>query len=182
MKKIYLIRHGATEGNESNGPQHDLMPLSDTGIRQTKAVSEHFKNISVDAVISSNMARAKQTADIIGECLKKKVVYSDLFQEIPWPFSEKDNFLDFKERTDKALEYISSMKEENIIVVTHGNFLLLLVAIMCFGSMCTAEQYNKMQEFFIVKNTGITTIKEKGGSYFLLTLNSHSHLDSSTQT
>ena len=180
MKKIYLIRHGATQGNESNGPQHDLMPLSDTGLKQARSVAEYLKKVSADAIISSDITRAKQTADTIGECLNKKVVYSDLFQEIPWPFSEKDNFLDFKERANKALEYISSIKEENIIVVTHGNFLLLLVTVMRFGSACTAEQYDKMQEFFTVKNTGITTIKEKEGSYLLLTLNSHAHLDSST--
>lgn len=190
MKKIYFVRHGATDGNENNKPQHDVMPLSDKGYKQAKSVAERFKTIPIDIVIASDMTRATQTADVIGITLGNKVFSTDLFREIQWPFktcdkqpnhegshlSEEENFAEIKKLADKALAYISSLKEENILVVTHGNFLVLLIVVMGLGNTCTTEQYNKLQEFFIAKNTGITMIKENKGNYSLLTWNDHTHL------
>lgn len=206
MKKIYFVRHGATGGNEKNEFQHGTITLSEMGLRQSEYVAERFKTIPVDVVIASDMKRAAQTADTIAKALDKEVVHTNLFQEIlrpsfvrgknkddpevgkimeevkvnfdneKWHYSDEENFFDIKNRAIKALNYIKSLKEESVLVVTHGNFLIMLIAVMGFGDTFTPNQYKKMQKFFIPKNTGITVVDEHKGEYFLLTWNDYAHL------
>ncbi len=176
MKKIYFVRHGATDGNENNKPQDDMATLSDTGRTQAKLVAERLKTIPIDIIITSDIVRAAETADVIDKTLDKKAHPTNLFREIQWPFVADENFTEIKKKADQALAYISALSEENVLVVTHGNFLILLIAVMMLGTTCTAQSYNKLQEFFIAKNTGITMIKENNGNYFLLTWNDHVHI------
>lgn len=70
MLKIYLTRHGQCEDNVQgilNG--HRDSPLTEKGIEQANDVAEHIKEvgISFDAVYSSPLKRAFQTAEIIAE-------------------------------------------------------------------------------------------------------------------
>lgn len=206
MKKIYFVRHGATGGNEKNEFQYGTIELSEMGLRQAQFVAERFKTIPVNVVIASDVTRAAQTADAIGKVLGKEVVHTSLFQEIlrpsfvrgkskddpevasimeqvkanldneNWHHSDEENFFDIKNRAVRALEYLKSREEENIVVVTHGNFLMVLIAVMGFGDTFTPKQYKKMQKFFVAKNTGITMIDEHKGEYFLLTWNDYAHL------
>lgn len=206
MKKIYFVRHGATGGNEKNEFQHGNISLSEMGLKQAKFVAERFKEISVDVILASNMTRAVQTADTIAKELNKEVIYTPLFQEIlrptlvrgkqkddpevkkvmeeiktnfdnkDWHHSDEENFFDIKKRAIDALEYIKSYEEESVLVVTHGNFLIMLIAVMGFGDDLTAKQFKKMQKFFIPKNTGVTMVDEHKGEYFLLTWNDYAHL------
>ena len=206
MKKIYFVRHGATAGNENNEFQLGTVPLSDMGLKQAQFVAERFKSISIDVIIASNMERAAKTADTVAKILDKEVIYTTLFQEIlrpsfvrgkkkdvpevikimedvkvnfenpDWHHSDEENFFDVKNRAIKSLEFIQSRSEQNILIVTHGNFLMMLIAIMGFGDTFTAKQYKKMQKFFIAKNTGITVVDEHKGEYFLLTWNDYAHL------
>lgn len=206
MKKIYFVRHGATGGNEKNEFQHGTIPLSEMGLQQAQFVAERFKTIPIDTIIASDMSRASQTADAIAKVLGKEVNHTNLFQEIlrptfvrgkskddpevmevmgqvkvnfdneNWHHSDEENFFDIKNRAIRALEYIRSREEENILVVTHGNFLLMLIAVMGFGDTFTPKQYKKMQKFFIAKNTGVTMVDEHKGEYFLMTWNDYAHL------
>ncbi len=206
MKKIYFVRHGATGGNEKNEFQHGHIPLSDMGLKQAEFVAERFKTIHIDIVVASDMTRAAQTADTVAKKLGKEVVHSSLFQEIlrpshvrgkskddpevkkimdevkanfdnaDWHHSDEENFFDIKNRAVKALDYIRSLPEENILVVTHGNFLVMLIAVMGFGENFTSKHYKQMQKFLIAKNTGVTMVDEHKGEYFLLTWNDYAHL------
>lgn len=63
---VYLVRHGATEANERvpyilQGNAIDL-PLNDNGQRQAADLARFFRDRPVDAVVSSGMLRARQTA------------------------------------------------------------------------------------------------------------------------
>ena len=206
MKKIYFVRHGATGGNEKNEFQHGHIELSELGKKQAKIVADRFKSLPVDVILASDMNRASQTADVIGKAIKRKVIYSSLFQEIlrpssvrgkskdepevatimkdvkanfgneEWHHSDEENFFDLRRRAVSALEYIKSLKEDNVMVVTHGNFLIMLIAVMGFGDEFSPQQYKKMQKYFIPKNTGITIVDEHKGEYFLLTWNDYAHL------
>jgi broad specificity phosphatase PhoE len=66
---LYLIRHGATPANQQQpyilqGRGIDTS-LSDTGRQQAAAVAGFLANRPLDAVISSPMKRARETADAI---------------------------------------------------------------------------------------------------------------------
>ena len=68
MKKIYLMRHGETLFNtmDVNQGQCDS-PLTENGIRQAKAAKAWFDahNVHFDAVYSSTLERACDTAEIV---------------------------------------------------------------------------------------------------------------------
>lgn len=68
MLNVYLLRHGQTEWN-ADGNRYcgrtDL-PLTPTGTKQAELVYEQLKKISFDAVYSSPLQRAYQTALIAG--------------------------------------------------------------------------------------------------------------------
>jgi broad specificity phosphatase PhoE len=63
MKTVHLVRHG-----EVHNPNHvvygDLpgFRLSDAGLREAKAVGDHLSLFRIDAVVSSPLERAVQTA------------------------------------------------------------------------------------------------------------------------
>ncbi len=78
LTTIYIVRHGEAEHNvlikakKEFDPQLELLAnLTSLGISQAKILSKKFKNVKFDAVFSSDMARAKQTAEIIA--LEKKI-------------------------------------------------------------------------------------------------------------
>jgi broad specificity phosphatase PhoE len=76
MKKnyctIYLTRHGETEWNEKKLIQgiKDI-PLNKKGEKQAIVLGKKLKNIKFDAIFSSDLIRAKKTAEII--LLEKKL-------------------------------------------------------------------------------------------------------------
>jgi len=66
MTNIYLVRHGSTEWNEKRIWQGVVdTELSTRGIEEVEKVAEFFKNKSIDAIFSSPMRRALQTANTI---------------------------------------------------------------------------------------------------------------------
>ena len=63
---FYIVRHGETEWNVANIIQgHGDSPLTERGVLQAKGVAEELKNISFDKCFSSDLLRAKRTAEII---------------------------------------------------------------------------------------------------------------------
>lgn len=73
LTKFYIVRHGETDWNAKKIVQgHIDIPLNDTGEKQAHEVAKKFKNIQFDLVFSSDLIRAKRTAEII--TLEKKLV------------------------------------------------------------------------------------------------------------
>ncbi|MBF0594952.1 MAG: histidine phosphatase family protein [Candidatus Omnitrophica bacterium] len=66
MTKLYLIRHGQTDQglNRKYCGARDV-PLNETGCRQAAMLVERFKGCAIDAVVSSDLKRAVQTAQIV---------------------------------------------------------------------------------------------------------------------
>lgn len=66
MTKLYLIRHAEAEGNlyrRVHGQYNSL--ITDNGYRQIKALETRFRDISVDAVYSSDLFRTMTTAQAV---------------------------------------------------------------------------------------------------------------------
>ena len=63
---IYLVRHGRTDWNEKGKIQgHTDRVLDSTGKTQALELAKELKQIKFDKVFSSDLLRAKQTAEII---------------------------------------------------------------------------------------------------------------------
>lgn len=69
--ELILIRHAATEWNEEGRWQcSDDMPLSDLGRRQAAALANELADtlgrLNIEVLLTSPLARARHTADVIG--------------------------------------------------------------------------------------------------------------------
>lgn len=82
---IYLVRHGQSESNknvESHGETYNVdTPLTELGKTQAAETKDKLKDIHFDAVFSSDLIRAKQTAEIIAFERKLIVQTSELIRE-----------------------------------------------------------------------------------------------------
>lgn len=68
MTRIYLVRHGSTAWNEIvrfRGLTD--IPLSDLGRREAHRLSRAMKNLSISAIYTSPLERARKTAEIINK-------------------------------------------------------------------------------------------------------------------
>ena len=207
MKKIYFVRHGESEGNVKLIMQGPETLLTERGREQAVAIAERCAKLPIEAIVSSSMVRAKQTAEIIAEKTNKPLEFSDLFVErrrpkevsgkhfedpevvgfrrairdtadIDFRFSDEENFGDLKERAYNALEFLRNRKEENILVVTHGLFLRMIVAYVFFGEQLNGHEIKQLFWKLSHANTGITVIEfnDKENSWNLRTWNDHAHL------
>lgn len=63
--ELYIVRHGQSQANSSNVIQgQSSTPLSELGLRQASALATAFHDLAFDAVYSSDLERAMQTAQI----------------------------------------------------------------------------------------------------------------------
>src|SRR5579884_1391455 len=85
MTDLLLVRHGETDWNAEGRLQgHTDRPLSDFGRRQAKELAERLSGERVDAIYASDLARARETAEIVGERLGLPVVIDPDLREKNW--------------------------------------------------------------------------------------------------
>ena len=79
---LYLTRHGETEHNilDRYCGSTDV-PLNETGIAQSHELAKRLQGMAFDAVVSSSMLRARQTADIVCAALDTRYVVYEQFAE-----------------------------------------------------------------------------------------------------
>jgi probable phosphoglycerate mutase len=70
---IYLIRHGRTNANGHYYAGHADIPLNITGLKQARAISRSLAEHRIDAVLSSPLQRALQTAAPLAQAKGLKV-------------------------------------------------------------------------------------------------------------
>jgi broad specificity phosphatase PhoE len=80
---LYLVRHGETTFNKSHRIQGQLdSELSALGRRQCEAVAEALGGVPCDAVISSPLRRAQETAQYLADKLKLELSFEPRLMEI----------------------------------------------------------------------------------------------------
>ena len=68
MTTVLLARHGETDWNAQRRVQgHSDTPLNDNGRAQALALAETLDGVELDAVYSSDLARARDTAQVVAE-------------------------------------------------------------------------------------------------------------------
>ena len=66
--RLLLVRHGETESNAEGRLQGHLdIPLSEQGRRESELLAERLEGLSIDALYTSTLSRARDTAAIVAE-------------------------------------------------------------------------------------------------------------------
>ncbi len=98
MTTFYLVRHGACDGiGEKLWGRTAGVCLNEEGKRQAQQLAERFIGVSLDAVYSSPLERALETAEAIARAAGLEVEQTAAFNEI-----------DFGDWTGKSFEQLSA--------------------------------------------------------------------------
>lgn len=182
MKTVYLVRHGESELNVPTATTilNEDCPLTERGREQAHAIADRCIALPIETIVASRQKRAEETAHIIAEAVKLPVTLSELFieRQIPdemvgmsrtqaevrlreWTesfFTDNDRFEDLRDRAGNALAYLTEHPSSQILVVTHGFFMRMLLARLIFGTELRPDEFRKWIKATRTDNTGITVI------------------------
>ncbi|MGZ4333443.1 MAG: histidine phosphatase family protein [Gaiellaceae bacterium] len=135
MTTLLLVRHGETDWNADGRLQgHTDRPLTDYGRRQAKQLAAELEGEELEAIYSSDLTRARETAEIVGERLGLPVVLDPDLREKDWgtweglTAVERDRVEYVGESTqahqERILGALRRITEQHpsgrVLVVTHG--------------------------------------------------------------
>jgi len=150
----FLTRHGETDWNKEKRHQgHTDIPLNDIGIEQAKVIAGRLKNEKIDLILTSDLIRARKTAEIIGEAIGAEIVVDkdlrERFQgdlegktdeeiakyhfENPLALYDKsvaggESYKDLEERVWGAFSrHGKEHGHKNILLISHGGALRTLI-------------------------------------------------------
>lgn len=120
MSLISLIRHGETDYNAKGIIQGQLhVPLNKRGMKQAEKLAKRLSKNRIDLLISSDLLRAKQTAEIImsNHPTIAHVEYSELFRERSLGEWEGKDFQDYLKvsRTNKNFRIENGESHEEFL-------------------------------------------------------------------
>ena len=136
MTTLLLVRHGETDWNAEGRLQgHTDRPLSDYGRRQARRLAEELEGEELEAIYSSDLARAHETAEIVGERLGLPVALEPDLREKDWGTWEGLNAVErdrvefvgesTEAHQERMLQVLRRIAERHpgdgrVLVVTHG--------------------------------------------------------------
>jgi len=84
VNTIYFVRHGENPANLNREFSYRIVdyPLTELGVRQAQQTASYFAGRTVDAIYSSPLKRARQTAEIIGTATGHDITIVEEFREI----------------------------------------------------------------------------------------------------
>jgi probable phosphoglycerate mutase len=148
---IVLIRHGETDLNATRVLQWPDTPLGERGRAQARALGARFAGERPAAILSSDMARARQTAEAIAQATRLPVIESPLLRERDFGELRGLRYDDlgfdpveverappggesmpvFRARVAQALDWVRTMHRQvdgDVLAVTHGLVIRVLLA------------------------------------------------------
>jgi broad specificity phosphatase PhoE len=173
----------------SQGCSNDI-PLSEVGIKQADAIADRLKNENIDLFFSSSLRRAYQTAKTIAFYHNNEVIMHKEFMEISFgaweglkfdEIKEKyidvykiwrdtphiakvpgaESILEIRERSmTKLMEILNAEKDKNILVVSHGITIKVLIASIMgidLANLHKIRQDNTALNIFEYKNNNFYT-------------------------
>ncbi len=108
--QVVLLRHGATEWNLQGRCQGvSDIELNDVGLKQAEAVAARLSRENIDAVYSSDLKRALQTADVVSRPHKLPVQIERDVRELDHGELEGLTFIEIREN---YTEFLSRWRAE----------------------------------------------------------------------
>ena len=195
---LILVRHGQTDGNVQRRfiGRVDL-PLNETGKRQARALGERFEGTPWGGIYTSPLARAKSTAEALGEArevnalqeLDQGVLEGKTLEELPGDFTEFFAAWDrdaentrvpggetLGECRDRAWGAMREIAERHagesgpVAIVAHQMVISVLL-------LEVLEAPLKLNDKVQQKNTGVSLVGYREGRFQLHWSGDTSHLD-----
>lgn len=196
--RLILIRHGQSIANVKGIWQGQLeFPLSTQGLQEAKRIGEWLAEEEIDLIYSSDLGRAKHTAEEIARHHQLEVLTTKLLREmnlgrfqgltraqikekypelvdIDWLRSDLDDVEQIDQLMDRGLslieEWVKNHYGKKVVAVSHGGFIGTLL-------MALLKIEWKGKRVFTVQNTGMTTIDfSDPRQYVVLGVNETPHL------
>ncbi len=105
MIKLYLVRHGETDGNVQQWYQGSTdVPLNARGIAQANCLSQFLKSVHFDGIYSSTLQRARKTAEIVAKPHGLAVQSYDALREINFGVWEGHTYQEITEKWPGEIE------------------------------------------------------------------------------
>ena len=190
-----LVRHGVTEWNSKGKFQgQSNVHLAPDGVHQARLLTAHFPFDIVDAIYSSDLSRAKTTAEVIASRFNSEIISIPEFREMNFGEWEGQSFealaqlepVEFKKLIIKGGETFAEVQnramtalrkivrehesgDKHIVIVTHGAVIRVILAYileMPLRKIWTIKQYN----------TAINILRYDDGAYSVELVNSTYHL------
>jgi len=199
--ELYLIRHGQTEWNKAHRFQGQLdSPLTTGGVRQVEALAKRLQSVPFDAIYSSDLSRAYQTAKIIAVPHGKPIIkdrrlrercygifegltrpeISDEYPEIYQAYKQDafkfiipgaESSEEIVERTMSCLNELAEKHlRQRILIVSHGGIIGRFLRIVLGIPLQTSRQFR-------VANTGINIFTYRDERWRLETLGEVSFME-----
>jgi probable phosphoglycerate mutase len=159
VTQLLLVRHGETDWNAAGRWQgHSDTPLNDEGRRQALALAATLED--VDVVYASDLARARETAEIVGERLELPVrldarlrergfgaweglTTAEVERRFPddhrrwragdgFGAADAEPFEAFAARIHAVLEHVlGKHADQTVLLVSHGGSIRVIHALAC---------------------------------------------------
>ncbi len=184
-----MIRHGETNWNKEKRIQGKTdIPLNETGKSQAEICCAAAKQFKPTVLVTSPLARARVTAEIINQNLKLPLHKMSAFVERSYgdaegmTIEERNHFFpdrdaipnvepfeELKRRGMKGLEEIcKKYPDERVLIVSHGALINALLSVISKGELGTGVTF--------LENTSITKFAFENGEWRVVDYNNTAHL------
>jgi len=132
--RLYIVRHAVAFPHGTPGMDEDERPLTKEGIKKMQEAAEGLRAIDClpEAVLSSPLPRARQTAEIVLEVLGKQIPLA-VIEALSPSGSRQDVFREIRRR----------QKSESLMLVGHQPSLGEIAGEIAWGS---PEQYVELKK------------------------------------
>jgi alpha-ribazole phosphatase len=198
LSKILLVRHGFVGIKEERFLGRTDIPLSEAGKIQAEQLRNRLATEKIDAIYTSTLSRARQTAEIIAAGNKAKIMYCQELRECDFGDIEGLTFAEIKKRYPALAKELSERKtgafpggetleqlntrvqtflkrlkrrkaKETVLIVAHGGPLRLII---CNLLGLGLERWLQ----FMIYHASLSIVETYPGTAILCLLNDVSHL------
>ena len=122
---FYIVRHGQTNWNILGKTQgHGNSDLTQKGEEQARELAEAMKNYPIDLIFSSDLGRAVQTAEIVGDKIGIEVEKTEALREMG--FGVWEGLLIDEIKKDHANTYDTWRNEPHLVDIQGGETLHII--------------------------------------------------------
>lgn len=201
VTKIYLIRHGESEGNSKNlFLGHTDLDITERGHLQAECTAKYLENVHADVIYSSDLIRAYSTAlhtarvknmEVI-KTAKLREIYAGLWENLSYAeIQEKypedrevwrynigvsrptggESFIEVRDRINVALKEIAKENEGKSVFCFTHAAVIRSVSAYYMG-----YSHEEMQKLPWADNASVTELEYENGKFTLVRYGYDEHL------